>query len=763
MPLFPRALAPAAALALCVGSALAQPAGFVVRDIRLEGLERVSRGALFAHLPIDVGERFTPDMTPRLIQALYASGFFDDIRIGRDGDVLVIRVKERPAIADITIEGNKDIDSDQLKEALKQAGIAKGRVFNRSVLAELKRELRQQYFARGKYNVQIDTKVTELEGNRVDIDIHISEGVVTRIRRVNIIGNHAFSDEELMKDFSSGIPAWWAFLSQRDQYAKAKLAGDLEKLRAFYLDRGFLNFEIVSTQVTITPDKKDIYITINVHEGEPYTVSGVELKGRLVAPRAELEKLLKFHAGQTFSRARVVESVQAIRDRLGVDGYAFADVDVRPELDEERHEVKVVLVVRPGHRVYVRRIVFHGNAKTRDEVLRREMRQLEGAWFSTPAVRRSRERIQRLPFIETVSIERRRVPEAPDMVDLDITVKERLAGSFTIGAGYSQAQGFLFNFSLQQENAFGAGKRLAVNFDNSRVNTVYSLSYTNPYYTIDGVSRGFSAFYRETNAGNFSVADYLADRWGLSVNYGIPLTEYDRIGFNLGYEHTRIKTTDNTPQEITDYLAANGDEYGLFLLRTGFTHDTRNRTVFATRGNLQRFNLEASVPGSELEYYKASYRNVLLLPIRDWLTLSLRGDVAYGDAYGETSDLPFFEKYYAGGIRSVRGYRANSLGPRSSTGDPFGGNFRVLGSAELFFPAPFARENRSVRMGAFVDAGNVFARPGDFDSGALRIGAGLSFEWLSPVGPLTFSLAEALNDEEGDEPQIFQFSIGGSF
>ena len=763
MPLPLRVLVPTAAVALYAGAAVAQPSGFIVRDIRVEGLERVSKGALFAHLPIDVGERFTPDLTPRLIQSLYASGFFDDIRIGHDGDVLVIRVKERPAIADITIEGNKDIETEQLQEALKQAGIAKGRVFNRSVLAELKRELRQQYFARGKYNVRIETRVTELEGNRVAIGIDISEGVVTRIRRVNIIGNRAFSDEELMKDFASGRPAWWAFFSRRDEYAKAKLAGDLEKLRAFYLDRGYLNFDIVSTQVTITPDKKDIYITINVHEGEPYTVNEVALRGDMVVPREELQKLLEFKAGETFSRARVIASTQAIKDRLGEDGYAFARVDIVPQLDEAGHRVKVALVVRPGQRVYVRRITFHGNTKTRDEVLRREMRQLEGAWFSTPAVKRSRERIQRLPFIETVNVERRRVPGSPDLVDLDITVTERLAGSFTIGAGYSQAQGFLFNFSLQQDNAFGAGKRLAVDFNNSRVNTVYSLSYTNPYYTIDGVSRGFSAFYRETNAGNFSVADYLADRWGLGVNYGIPLTEYDRFGFNVGYEHTRIRTTDNTPQEIHDYLGANGDEYGLFLLRTGFTHDTRDRTVFATRGNLQRFNLEASVPGSELEYYKASYRNVLLVPLAEWLTLSLRGDVAYGDAYGETSDLPFFEKYYAGGIRSVRGYRANSLGPRSSTGDPFGGNFRVLGSAELFFPAPFARDNRSVRMGAFVDAGNVFAQPDDFDSGELRLGAGISFEWLSPVGPLTFSLAQALNDEDGDEPQIFQFSIGGSF
>lgn len=734
-----------------------------IRDIEVRGLERISPGTVFTYLPVDVGDEFDLARAPEILRGLYKSGFFDDIELGLEDDVLVVKVKERPAIASINFEGNKAIETEQLNEALKSSGIAVGRVFDRSVLDRLKHELRQQYFARGKYNVKIDTEVEKKENNRVAIDIRISEGVVAKIKQVNIVGNKAFPEDELMDDFMSGRPAWWAIFSSRDEYAKPKLSADLETLRAWYLDRGYLNFDIDSTQVTITPDKKDIYITINIDEGEQYTIEAIHLRGDLIFPEEELRPLITAKAGEIFSREKLTDSITALRDKLGEKGYAFADIDVIPEINKPEKTVALTFLVKPGKRVYVRRIVFRGNTKTTDEVFRREMRQLEGGWYSSPKVKRSKIRIQRLPYVETVDIKTKPVPGLADQVDLEVSLTERLAGSFTATAGYSQDQGFLFSLSVNEDNFLGTGKRVSLNFNNSKVNTVYSISYTNPYYTINGVSRGFNAFYRKTDAGENNTADYLADRYGLGVSYGIPLTEYDRLRLNFGFENTTIKTTDNTPQEIHDFIDKNDNDYNEYLINVSYSHDTRNRTVFADKGNLQTLALEVAVPGSDLEYWKINYRNTLLLALTKRLTLSMRGDIAWGDSYGKTSDLPFFEKYYAGGIRTVRGYESNSLGPLSSKGDAFGGNFRTLASAELFFPAPFAKDNRAIRLGAFVDAGNVFADVDDFEASELRLSAGLSMTWLSPVGPLTFSIAEALNAEEGDETQQFQFNIGASF
>ncbi|MGF1548359.1 MAG: outer membrane protein assembly factor BamA [Thiotrichales bacterium] len=750
-------------LAALPALAIAADREIILSNIDVRGLERISTGAVFSNLPVDVGSRFDPQRSDEILRSLYRSGLFEDVSVGLDGQTLVIQVTERPAIAEISFEGNEDIPTDKLEEALKGAGIAKGRVFNRSVLEDLERELRQQYFAQGKYNVRIDTSVTPLENNRVDIDIKIAEGVVSKIKQVNVVGNRDFADREILSDFNSGVPSWWAVFSSKDEYSKQKLAGDLETLRSFYLDKGYLNFNLDSTQVTITPDYRDIYVNVNITEGKKYTVSNVKLSGDLLVPEEELRKLVKINAGDTFSRARVVESVGTVRDRLGEEGYAFAKIDVVPEIDEAGNKVALNLVVEPGRRAYVRRINFRGNAKTVDEVFRREMRQLEGAWYSTRDVNRSKTRLQRLPYVETVNLEQKRVPGEEDQVDLDVTITERFSGSFSIGAGYSQNQGFLFNTSLQQDNAFGTGKRLALDFNNSAVTRIYSLSYTNPYYTLDGISRGFNAFYRKTDAAEADISAYVANRWGVSVRYGVPLTEFDAFNFSLGYENTEISTTSQTPTEILDFIQNNGDTYAEYVINAGLTHDTRDRTVFATKGNLQRLNLEAAIPGSDLDYYKLSYRNQILLPVTGRIVFSAMGDIAYGDKLRDTSDLPFFEKFYAGGISSVRGYRTNSLGPLSSTSDPFGGNFRTLANMELLFPAPFAIDNPSVRMGVFVDAGNVFATHDDFDSGELRTSAGISFEWLSPIGPLVFSYAKPLNDQPGDERQDFQFSIGAQF
>ncbi len=732
-------------------------------EIDVQGLERVSDGAAFEYISYDVGDRFNDDDASELIHSLYQSGFFDDISIGRDGGKLIIKVEERPAIANLTFTGNKDIETEQLEAALQDAGIAKGKIFIRSVIDDVQRELRQQYFSRGKYNVNVETEVTPLDNHQVDVAINIAEGSVTKIQRVNIIGNHKFTDEQLTKDFDSGIPSWWAFLSSKDEYSKPKLSGDLEKLRSFYLDRGYLKFNIDSTQVTMTPDKQDIYVTVNITEGTQYTVGDYQLKGDLPIAEEMLRERIKIEPGEVFSRSKIARTTSALKNTLGAEGYAFAEIDVIPEINEGSKKLTLAFVIEPGKKTYVRRINFYGNTKTRDEVLRREMRQLEGGWYSTPKVNRSKVRIQRLPFVETVNLERKRVPGRDDLVDLEFSVTERFAGSFSANLGLSQTSGLVFGLALNQENAFGSGKKLSLQLTRNDASNVFSISYTDPYHTLDGVSRGFNAFFRETDASENNLSDYVADRWGLGVNYGIPLTEFDFLRFNLSHENTSIRTTAATPTEITDFLAENGDEYGQFLISAVYSHDTRDRTIFPHSGNSQRLRLELSVPGSDLDYYKLSYKNTHFFPISDTWTFSLKGDLAFGDSYNDTTDLPFFEKYYAGGIRSIRGYETNTLGPQSSSREAFGGNFRTLASAQILFPAPFAKENRSVRMGAFIDAGNVFKDFDAFENDNIRTSAGISFEWLAPVGPLVFSLARPLNDKPGDDLQEFQFSVGAVF
>lgn len=736
---------------------------FSVEDIEIEGLQRIEAGTVFTYLPIKVGDLFDHGRSAEILRELYKTGFFSDVSLYRRGKVLVVRVTERPAISDIKFSGNEDISDDDLSTALKGVGIAKGRVFNRSVLERLENELRQQYFARGKYNIQVETKVSELPRNRVEIDIEISEGEVAKIKQVNIVGNQDFDDAQLKKDFDSGIPSWYMFFSSKDQYSKQKLAGDLEKLRTQYLDQGYLKFNIDSTQVSITPDKQDIYITVNINEGDKYKVRSIKLAGDFVVPEEELEKLLMIHEGDIFSRSKVVKTADAISQRLGGEGYAFANINPIPEIDEQKRQVSLTFFVDPGQRVYVRRINFLGNDSTRDEVFRREMRQLEGGWYSLKNIELSKRRLERLSYVESVDIKTERVPGIEDQVDLDISVTERLAGSFSVGAGFSQSQGLLFNLALTMDNFIGTGKQVGVRVDNSRVNTIYSLSYTNPYYTIDGVSRGISLSYTETDADRADISDFNADQFSASINYGIPLTEENTVRAAIGAENIDISTTDRTPEEISQFLVENGNEYTNFLVNGSFIHDNRNRTVFADQGSLQRINLEVTVPGSDLGYFKADYKNQIYFPLADWLTASLDSQVAYGDSYDSTSDLPFFEKYFAGGLRTVRGYKSNSLGPRDSNNDPFGGNFRVVTTAELVFPALFFENTRNVRLGAFFDAGQVFAEVDDFNISDFRTSAGVSMTWLSPVGALTFSLAQALNDKPEDETEVFQFSIGTVF
>ena len=746
---------------LCMAPALAFDA-FKISDIRVEGLQRISLGTVLNYLPVNIGDTFTDTRSADTIRALFKTGFFDEVRVGRRGDVLVISVDERPAIAAISISGNKDIETDKLKEALKSVGLVEGRVFDRSTLDKVEREIENQYFSQGKYGVKVASKVTPQENNRVDVSIEISEGSIATIRQINIVGNAAFSDEALRGKFQLSAPTMFSLFSSSDQYSRRKLAADLETLRSYYLDNGYINFSIDSTQVSITPDKRDVYITINVTEGEQYSVSDVQLAGELVVPRDELMALITVKPDTVFSRKEATESAAAIGERLGNEGFAFANINPVPKIDKSNRTVALTFFVDPGKRIYVHRIEVAGNLKTEDEVIRREIRQMEGGWISTKDVNRSRVRLQRLGFFDEVNVETPAVPGVEDQVDVNFAVKERPSGTLMAGMGYSQTQGFLVNASVSQNNLFGTGKRVSVTINNSSVNRIYSFAFTNPYYTLDGVSRGFKLYSRTTDAGAANVSDYTSNVYGGSVDFGFPINEYNTADLSLTYENTKLNLTTGSPTSYSDFVALNGDRFNIFKIETGFSHDTRNRAIFPDQGVYHSISTEVALPRSGLEYYKVRYRGIVYLPLSDIFTLSFKGETGYGDSYGSTTELPFFEHYYAGGSNSVRGYRGNSLGPREN-GNPQGGAFKVVGGAELTFPSPFSEDNKSLRLSTFFDIGNVYKDVGAFDAGELRYSVGVAAMWYTPIAPMTFSFSWPLHNQSGDELERFQFTLGSSF
>ena len=735
---------------------------FVIKEIRLDGLQRISPGTVFNYLPVSVGETLDDARSAEAIRILFKTGFFEDVRLASEGEVLVIVLKERPTIASIKIVGNKDIKSEDLTKAMKQIGLVEGDVLNRSALDKVERELQRQYFSQGKYGVKIKVSVKPLDLNRVDLGIDITEGSSATIAHINVVGNQVFSDEDLIDKFELSTATLFSFFTSSDQYSKQKLAADLETLRSYYLDRGYINFNIDSTPVSISPDKRSVYITINVTEGAQFTVSEVNLAGNLVVSEAELRKLITLSAGAIFSRKAVTESSAQIAERLGAEGYAFANVNPVPEIDKQNNRVIVTFVIDPAKRIYVRRINVEGNTKTRDEVVRRELRQMEGGLLATDKINRSRIRLQRLGYFQDVNIETPAVPGAPDQVDVNVSVTERSLGTLTAAVGFSQVQGLLLSASITQDNFLGSGKRISAEINNSRVNTVYSFSYTNPYYTEDGVSRGFRGFFRQTDASRLNVGSFTSDVFGTGVNYGFPLSEHDTGRLSLDYEHTFIKTTAFTPQSYLGFINANADTFDIIKLSLGWAHDTRNRSIFADRGMLQNLSSEIALPGSGLEFYKISSRTQVYYPLTRNLTLLLNGEVAYGDSYGKTTELPFFERYYAGGAYSVRGYQANSLGAKEG-GRAVGGAVKLVGNIEMIFPAPFLEDSKSFRMSAFFDAGSVYSGLAQVNTQDLRYSAGVSAIWLSPLGPLTFNLSKPLNKKEGDSTQAFQFSLGTFF
>lgn len=735
---------------------------FVVKDIRVEGIQRTEAGTVFSYLPVKVGETFDEEKSAAAIKALFATGFFSDVRLEVQDGVLIVQVQERPAIGQIDIFGAKEFGKDQLKTGLKEVGLAESRIFDRALLDKAEQELKRQYLARGKYGVEIKTTVTPLERNRVAIRFDISEGEVAKIRQINIVGAQAFREKDLLDLMNLSTPNWLSWYTKNDQYSKQKLAGDLETLRSFYLNRGYMDFAIESTQVQITPDKKDIYITINIHEGPRYTLSDIKVAGELLIPEDELRKLVTVRSGEVFSRERITETTKAISDRLGNEGYAFANVNAVPEVDREHQRVAFTFFIDPGRRVYVRNVRITGNTRTRDEVIRREMRQIEGGWYSAAKINRSRERLDKLDYFKEVNVETPAVAGTTDQVDVNVRVEEKPTGNIMAGAGFSSGEGLILSGSVSQANVLGSGNFLAVQANTSKVNTVYALSYTNPYYTDEGLSLGFDIYTRKVDSTALSVTTYTTSSQGLGLRLGVPITETDTVGFGLGYEHTK-STVDTTASPVyAQFVSTFGNSYSILRGDASWARDTRDSRLYPMKGMLQRAVGEIGLPGGELNYVKLTYQHQWLKPLSRETALLLNGEVGWAKGLGG-DPFPFFKNYYAGGVTSVRGYKAGTIGPKDNLGQAIGGTRRLVGNAEYLFPVPGMKNDKSARLSAFVDAGAVYGEGAKVTLSDLRYSAGIALSWVSPVGPLKFSLAKALNAKPDDKTEVFQFQLGYVF
>ncbi len=852
------------AIGLLMGSTAMAAEPFVVSDIRVEGLQRISPGSVFAALPINVGDRVGGDNVQHAIRNLFRTGNFDDIRIAHEGNVLVVQVQERPSISEIQIEGNKAIKTEALTEGLGSAGLAEGQVFKRSTLEAMRQELLRQYVAQGRYDANIQTEVIAEPRNRVKVQVNIDEGTPARIKHIAVVGNSAFDDDDLIDLFELKTTGWFSWISGNDKYSREKLQGDLERLSSYYLDRGYVKFRIDSTQVSVTPDKQNVYVTVNVDEGDVYEIGQVDLSGDIILPEAEMRRLLLVQEGQTFSQAMVTNTEELLTKRLGNEGYNFAKVRGIPEIDDETRRVALKFFVDPGKRTYVRRIDFRGNNKTADEVLRREMRQMESAPASSDRIELSRIRLERLGYFKEAKVDTLPVAGTDDLIDLQYSVEEQPSGSIGASVGYAQDAGLLLGANIQQKNFLGTGQEVGIGLSRSKYMTDVRFNFNDPYYTDDGVSRGFSVYYRKADLDEINIADYTLSTIGANVSFGYPISETSRLSFTFGVASTEVEAGFGTVQEIigsprplnnvdywyynrrdtdgytqaeqlerfdpalnadlltdrpTDgFLDIHGDKFNEYNFNVGWVSSTLNRGQLATRGHSQSVAFEITLPGSDLEYYKLTYSGQIFIPLGNTFTLRLRTELGYGDGYGDFEGLPFFRNFYSGGFASVRGFESNTLGPRGTpasiyqigqaciaidadgnctsfsnraayvvdpnTGkivvqqlesvrdsDPFGGNILVEGSAELLFPLPFIKDQRSLRSGLFIDAGNVFStRCGrtqlncsNIDFNELRYSVGFGVTWISGFGPLTFSIAKPLNEGEYDEAEVFQFSLGRGF
>jgi outer membrane protein insertion porin family len=799
------------ALALLSCAPLAQgqsnEAEFQVGDIKVEGLQRVSEGTVYNYLPVNIGDRLSPQRLREAIRALYQTGFFRDVQLRREGSTLVVVVLERPSIESFEITGNKDIKTEDLQKSLRNVGLATGKTFDRSVLDEVKQYLTDQYFSRGKYGVRVDTTVEEQSGNRVRVKIDVKEGKRARIRQINVVGNDAFSDEAILDDFELKTPNWLSWYKQNDRYSRESLQGDLEKLRSFYMDQGYANFQIDSTQVAIAPEKDDIFITVNVEEGEVFKVSDVKLSGTFVVPEAELRRYLLVGKGQTFSRKLITSTQELIQNRLGQDGYAFAKVDPVPTPNNETHEVSVTFFIDPGNRVYVRNITFGGANRINDEVLRREMRQLEGSWMSNVSLERSKQRIQRLPYVKNVDFETTPVPGSPDLIDVEFKVEEGPSAQLGGGIGYSESQSFILNGNYADSNFMGTGERVAFELNSGRYSDVYSFAHTDPYRTVDNLSRTVSLTYRDIKQFVSASSDFSSETISAGIDYSYPITEFQYLRFGVTLQRAQILTNSfGSAAQAQEWVRNNGDsftetvddgfggaitfdgtKFNTAELLVGWTYNTLNRALFPDRGTRHTLSLSYATPGvSDVEYWVTNYEFLKFIPIYRRWALAFNAELGYGEDVGETTALPPYRQFFAGGPDSVRGYRESRLGPKDQFGSPYGGNLKVIGRTELIVPIP-QKWSSSARVSLFYDMGNVFStghvnffgkpqldgsRPPidyDFDYANLKRSAGIAVQWLAPLGLFRFSFAFPMNADPGDniryedEEERFQFQIGQAF
>ncbi len=769
---------------------------FVVRDMRVEGLQRISEGTVFNYLPINIGDEVDGARVGEAIASLYRQGLFEDIEMRRDGDTLVIAVLERPSIESFEIDGNKDIKSEDLLDSLRNVGLASGKTFDPSVLDNVEQFLREQYYDRGKYSVEIDSEVTDRPNNTVSIMVNVKEGDRARIRQVNIVGNDTFDEEDIRENFTLDTANWLSWIRQDDRYEKEGLEGDLETLESFYKDRGYADFRVESTQVAISPNKKDMFVTITIREGDKYQISDVKLVGEMVVPEQFLSVLVLAQPGSTFNQALLNQSAELMQIRLGEQGYANAEIQPVPELDFDNKEVTVRFFIDPKQRVYVRRINFDGVDQVDDEVLRREMRQLEGAFLSNRLVDRSKVRLQRLPFIESVEVENTPVPGSPDMVDVDFDLEYRMPGQFSGGVGYSESQKLILNGSIVHTNFLGSGNRVALDLNSGRFSKLYSLSHTDPYTTLDGVRRTVGVNFCDITQFVSGASDFSTQTASASVDFGYPISEFQTISVGLAYQSSELLSSTGSTQQAQDWVLNNGDSFiedsgfGFEFFGTkfdnvellaGWSYDSRNRALFATRGTRQQLFLSMAIPGSDVEYYTARYGLTKYFQLAPRWIVRLNADLAMGEGIGDTTALPPYKQFFGGGPQSVRGYRESFLGPRDTFGNPYGGNVLVASQLELIIPLPDSLASQA-RASIFYDVGNVFntgevsftdrlgspiSYEPDFDE--LRTSVGVGVQWLAPLGLFRFSYAFPLNRYEGndrfygDDVERFQFSIGQAF
>ena len=779
-------------VALLLNASLAHAQGFKIADIRINGLQRVSAGSVFGALPLNVGEQVDDQQLVESTRALFKTGFFQDIQLGRDGDVLVITVVERPSIASIDIEGNKAISTDDLMKGLKQSGLAEGEVFQRATLEGVRNELLRQYVAQGRYSAAVDAEVVAQPRNRVGLKIRIDEGEVAAIKHINVVGNTVFDQAELDDQFTLKTSNWLSFFKNDDKYAREKLSGDLERLRSYYMDRGYINMEILSTQVSISPDKKQVFITVNISEGAKYTVRDITLRGDLKVPEDQIHALLLVQKGQVFSRKLMTSTSDLITRRLGNEGYTFANVNAVPVPSKDGNTVDIEFVVDPGKRAYANRINFRGNTKTEDQVLRREMRQMEGGWASTYLIDQSKTRLERLGYFKEVNVETPAVAGVDDQVDVNYSVEEQSSGSITASVGFAQSAGLILGGSITQNNFLGTGNSASLGLTRSEYQSKYNIGFTDPYFTKDGVSLGYNAFYNKTDYNDYyddGVSYYSINSYGAGATLGYPINETSRISFGLTAQHDSIEPGTYSADEIYDFIDREGKEFTNFKANLGWSESTLNKGILATRGYAQNLNLIVTVPGSDLSFYKIDYTGQTFLPVSASTSLRFHTKLGYGNGYGSTDGLPFYENYTAGGEGTVRGFESGTLGPRntpatgtySSAGQAYysdrdtealGGNIMITGGVEYLFPMPFIKDNKSLRTSLFWDVGSVYSDKcylstttgcDGVDLSQMASSVGVGVTWYSPMGPLSVNLALPIRKPDDAETQVFQFSMGQTF